>query len=62
RPATSAIVRANRLGGPEAVIDLVEARAPDGFADIETVASYEERKEVVRGYASLAGFARPGTS
>lgn len=62
RPATSAIVRANRLGGPEAVIDLVEARAPDGFADIETIASYEERKEVVRGYASLAGFARPGTS
>lgn len=62
RPATSAIVLANRQGGPEAVIDLIEARAPDGFDDIETVASYEERKNVVRGYASLAGFARPKPS
>lgn len=59
RPATSAIVLANRQGGPEAVIDMVEARAPDGFDDIDAVASHEERKAVVRGYASLAGFAKP---
>ena len=60
RPATSAIVLANRQGGPEAVIDMVEARAPHGFDDIDAVASREERKSVVRGYASLAGFARSG--
>ena len=59
RPATSAIVLANRQGGPEGVIDMIEARAPDGFNEIDSVASYEERKSVVRGYASLAGFAKP---
>jgi 2-polyprenyl-6-methoxyphenol hydroxylase-like FAD-dependent oxidoreductase len=59
RPATSAIVLANRRGGPEAVIDMIEARAPNGFDDIDTVASYEERKCLVRGYASMAGFGSP---
>jgi 2-polyprenyl-6-methoxyphenol hydroxylase-like FAD-dependent oxidoreductase len=58
RPATSAIVLSNRRGGPEAVIDMIEARAPDGFDDIDAVASYAEREGVVRGYASLAGFAK----
>lgn len=58
RPVTGEIVLANRKGGPEGVIDMIEARAPDGFNDIEAVASREEREAVVRGYASLAGFAR----
>jgi 2-polyprenyl-6-methoxyphenol hydroxylase-like FAD-dependent oxidoreductase len=58
RPATAAIVLANRLGGPEGVIDLVEARAPSGFEDLDTVAPYAEREAVVRGYASLAGYAQ----
>ena len=57
RPATAAIVLANRKGGPEGVIDMVEARAPNGFEDIEKVASHAEREAVVRGYASIAGFA-----
>ena len=48
----------NRQGGPEGVIDVVEARAPDGFDDIETIASYTEREAIVRGYASMAGYAR----
>ncbi|MEZ2126254.1 MULTISPECIES: flavin-dependent oxidoreductase [unclassified Sinorhizobium] len=54
RPATSEIVLANRLGGPEGVIDMVEDRAPDGFDDIEKVLPIEERRAIVRGYASLA--------
>jgi 2-polyprenyl-6-methoxyphenol hydroxylase-like FAD-dependent oxidoreductase len=58
RPPTAAIVHANRRGGPEGVIDVVEARAPDGFDDLEAVASYAERKAIVRGYASLAGYAQ----
>jgi 2-polyprenyl-6-methoxyphenol hydroxylase-like FAD-dependent oxidoreductase len=58
RPPTAEIVLTNRKGGPEGVIDVVEARAPDGFADIEAVASYAERQAIVRGYASLAGYAR----
>lgn len=36
----------------------MEARAPDGFTDIEAVASYAERQAIVRGYASMAGYAR----
>lgn len=58
RAATSEIVLANRKGGPEGVIDMVEMRAPDGFDDIEQVASYKEREAIVRGYAAMAGFAR----
>ena len=57
-PATAAIVRSNRLGGPERVIDLVDGRAPEGFARLEDVASEEELRAVVGGYASMAGFAR----
>jgi hypothetical protein len=40
------------------VIDVVESRAPDGFDDLDTVASHGEREAIVRGYASLAGYAR----
>jgi hypothetical protein len=55
---TAEIVRLNRKGGPEGVIDAVEALAPDGFQRIEDVLSYERRKAIVRGYASTAGFAK----
>jgi 2-polyprenyl-6-methoxyphenol hydroxylase-like FAD-dependent oxidoreductase len=58
RPVTAEIVRSNRRGGPEGVIDLVEARAPDGFDDVDAVASYAEREAIVRGYATLAGYAQ----
>lgn len=58
RPMTAEIVRTNRRGGPEGVIDLVEARAPDGFDDLEAVASFAEREAIVRGYASMAGYSR----
>ena len=57
-PPTAQIVRMNRSGGPEGVIDAVEQRAPDGFANIEDVLPYEQRKAIVRGYAGAAGFAQ----
>jgi 2-polyprenyl-6-methoxyphenol hydroxylase-like FAD-dependent oxidoreductase len=57
-PPTAQIVRMNRKGGPEGVIDAVEALAPEGFANIDDVMSYEQRMAIVRGYASTAGFAR----
>ncbi len=57
-PLTAEIVRMNRRGGPEGVIDAVETRAPDGFTNIDDVLSFEQRKAIVRGYASTAGFAR----
>jgi 2-polyprenyl-6-methoxyphenol hydroxylase-like FAD-dependent oxidoreductase len=58
RPMTTEIVLNNRKGGPERVIDVLEERAPNGFSDVEAVASHAEREAIVRGYASMAGFAR----
>jgi hypothetical protein len=55
---TTEIVMNNRKGGPERVIDVLEQRAPNGFADVDAVASYAEREAIVRGYASMSGFAR----
>jgi 5-methylphenazine-1-carboxylate 1-monooxygenase len=52
------IVRANRRGGPEGVIDLVESRAPEGFNDVDAIASLAEREAIVRSYASMAGYSR----
>ncbi len=62
RPATAAVVRSNRAGGPERVIDLVASRAPDGFDRLDEVATDEELAGIVGGYAQLAGFAVPQTS
>jgi 2-polyprenyl-6-methoxyphenol hydroxylase-like FAD-dependent oxidoreductase len=59
-PMTAEIVRSNRRGGPEGVIDAVEQLAPDGFDNIENVLSYAQREAIVRGYASKAGFAAVG--
>lgn len=56
RPPTAKIVRQNRFGGPEGVIDLVEKRAPNGFDNISDVATPDELQAVVKGYSSLAGF------
>jgi len=56
-PMTAEIVRSNRRGGPEGVIDAVEQLAPDGFSDIDQVLSHSQREAIVRGYASKAGFA-----
>jgi 2-polyprenyl-6-methoxyphenol hydroxylase-like FAD-dependent oxidoreductase len=57
-PPTAQIVRMNRVGGPEQVIDAVDARAPNGFNNIDDVLTFEQRKAIVRGYASTAGFAK----
>jgi 2-polyprenyl-6-methoxyphenol hydroxylase-like FAD-dependent oxidoreductase len=59
-PATRAIVESNRLGGPERVVDVVSARAPDGFTRLSDVISAEELDAIAKGYAQMAGFAAPG--
>jgi 2-polyprenyl-6-methoxyphenol hydroxylase-like FAD-dependent oxidoreductase len=56
RPATAAIVRANRGLGPELPMQLVEERAPDGFADVADVITPEEIAEVTERYRTTAGF------
>ncbi|MGB1784871.1 MAG: flavin-dependent oxidoreductase [Ilumatobacteraceae bacterium] len=57
RPATSAIVLANRGLGPEMPMRLVHERAPEGFNHIDDVISPEEILEVTNGYRRTAGFA-----
>lgn len=58
-PKTSEIVLANRKGGPERVVDVVSARAPDGFTRLEDVIDREELAAIAGGYATMAGFAAP---
>jgi 5-methylphenazine-1-carboxylate 1-monooxygenase len=58
RPATSKIVFANRANGPEQVMQIVEQRAPDGFARIEDVLTPGELHGTADGYKRLAGFDR----
>jgi 5-methylphenazine-1-carboxylate 1-monooxygenase len=55
-PATAAVVRSNRVGGPERVVDLVAERAPDGFDQVLDVATQAELSDIVKGYAQVAGF------
>jgi 2-polyprenyl-6-methoxyphenol hydroxylase-like FAD-dependent oxidoreductase len=59
-PTTAEIVRSNRAGGPEGVIDAVEERAPEGFQDVNAVLAHAEREAIVRGYAQQAGYGRSG--
>ncbi len=56
RPATAAIVRANRGHGPELPMVLVEERAPEGFADVADVITAEEIARVTEEYRRTAGF------
>jgi 2-polyprenyl-6-methoxyphenol hydroxylase-like FAD-dependent oxidoreductase len=56
RPATNALVLANRRQGPEECMTLVEARAPEGFRRIDDVISHEELAAIADKYKKLAGF------
>ncbi|HWS74592.1 MAG TPA: flavin-dependent oxidoreductase [Quisquiliibacterium sp.] len=58
RPATGAIVMANRRNGPEKVMQMAQERAPDGFADVHEVISAEELAASAREYKLVAGFDR----
>jgi len=54
--ATTALTLANRQeGGLDGVLDLVDERAPKGFAKIDDVISDEEIRRIVRGYKAVAG-------
>jgi len=55
-PKTTEIVKINRKGGPERVVDVVSERAPDGFDRLEDVIDPEELVAITKGYQQLAGF------
>ena len=57
RPATAEIVLSNRQQGPEAAMQLVEDRAPDGFARLDDVVTPAELQAIADKYKRLAGFA-----
>lgn len=56
-PKTAEVVRINRIGGPERVIDEVEKITAQKFKNIDKVLSYKKREAIVKGYAQMAGFA-----
>jgi 5-methylphenazine-1-carboxylate 1-monooxygenase len=56
RPQTARVVLANRQGGPERCLEIVEQRAPDGFVDLDAVISRAELEEISRRYKRTAGF------
>ena len=56
RPATAAVVQANRKVGPEQCMELVEQRAPNGFTNLDDIISQRELEEISRSYKRTAGF------
>ncbi|QRG70323.1 flavin-dependent oxidoreductase [Brevibacillus choshinensis] len=53
---TAAIVQSNREMGPEKVMQIVEERAPHGFAKLEDVIARTELEQISTQYKRLAGF------
>jgi 2-polyprenyl-6-methoxyphenol hydroxylase-like FAD-dependent oxidoreductase len=56
RPATAAVVEANRKGGPNEILQVIEDRAPNGFDRLEDVISSQELDEIATAYHRTAGF------
>jgi 5-methylphenazine-1-carboxylate 1-monooxygenase len=55
RPVMNDIVRRNRQFGPEASLQLVEGRAPNGFDHIEEVISRAELDAIAGSFSAAAG-------
>ena len=58
RPRTASVVMANRLNGPEQVMQLAEERAPKGFRHVNDVIADAELRAIADRYKQLAGFDR----
>lgn len=55
-PATAKLLELTRAEGPDAVMQRVEERAPDGFDDLEKVLPLAERAAIAARYKQAAGF------
>lgn len=53
---TTAVVLSNRTAGPERILDIAAARAPEGFAHVHDVIPEDEFAEIVHSYQQMAGF------
>jgi 5-methylphenazine-1-carboxylate 1-monooxygenase len=56
-PATAQLIQLNRQEGPDKVLQVVEARAPQGFKKLSDAISEQEIAEISMGYKKTAGFA-----
>ena len=56
RPATAAVVTANRTRAHDEILDLVQARAPQGFSDVHQVVSAAEIEASLSKYRQTAQF------
>jgi 2-polyprenyl-6-methoxyphenol hydroxylase-like FAD-dependent oxidoreductase len=56
RPATTDLVMLNRRNGPEQVMQMVEERAPNGYAIVTDVLSQQELEGIAANYKRVAGF------
>lgn len=59
RADSNRVILANRLEGPERVLDLVQMRAPEGFDKLSDVVAPTELKDMADGYLRLAGLDAP---
>lgn len=57
-PLTRKLLELTRAEGPDAVLQMVEERAPDGFDDLEKVLPLAEREAIAARYKAAAGFDR----
>jgi hypothetical protein len=56
RPAMEKLLHAHRAEGADVILDMLEARAPGGYDDLEQVLPMREREEVALRYKKMAGF------
>lgn len=56
REVTSRIVLTNRAHGPDKVLEIAAARAPDATTDLASVFPMEERAKISQEYKLIAGF------
>lgn len=56
RPPMEKLLFAHRAEGADVVLDLLEARAPEGYDDLEKVLPFSEREEIASRYKKMAGF------
>ncbi|WP_298291035.1 flavin-dependent oxidoreductase [uncultured Litoreibacter sp.] len=55
RPKVNALVLANRGDGPDKILDIAAARAPDGFAHINDIMTQAELDGMAKDYKAIAG-------
>ena len=55
-PVMNEMILKNREFGPSIIMDMAEARAPNGFDDIEAVIPRRELEEISRSFKVAAGF------